>query len=67
MKAREKQFLIGVAMTLAEIKRSHDQPTMVSNIMDGFGLELAAFEAAGVEEYDLAEIRQCLREAPLAA
>jgi hypothetical protein len=51
-------FLRGFAIALADLNRLHDQPTMVRDVIDGAGLTLADFKRAGVEPYDLKELRK---------
>jgi hypothetical protein len=54
-------FLRGFAIALADLNRLHDQPTMVRDVIDGAALTLADFKRAGVEPYDLKELRKAFR------
>ena len=60
MKRDEKQFLHGLAFAVAELVRTHDQPTMARDIIKGGGFELDHFKKARVDEYDLKEIEKAL-------
>lgn len=53
-------FLHGWAAALADLNRIHDEPTAVANTMRGGGVSLADLKRAGVEAYDLDEIRKCM-------
>lgn len=55
-------FLAGFAAGLAELNRMHDQPSMVCDVLRGYGVKLLDLSNAGVEEYDLGEIAKCLRQ-----
>lgn len=54
---KDKNFLQGVAISLANLNRTHDQPTMVKDVLVGMNLTVEDLSAAGVEEYDLKELR----------
>jgi len=60
--ARHARFQ-GIAVALAEAQRQHDEPQIVVDVLNGFGISIGDLEAAGVEEYDMAVIRQCFGEA----
>ena len=53
-------FLHGWAAALADMNRGHDQPTIVANVMHGGGVTVRDLKRAGVESYDLDEIRKCM-------
>lgn len=55
------EFWQGFAMALATVNRQHDQPTMVKDAMNGYGVTIRMLKASGVEEYDLKEIRKCMK------
>lgn len=57
----QAEFWQGFAMALARVNRQHDQPTMVKDAMEGFGVTLKLLKDSGVDSYDLKEIRKCLR------
>jgi hypothetical protein len=52
------EFLRGFAIALADMNRLHDAPVHVRDTIEGAGLTLADFKKAGVEEYDLKELRK---------
>lgn len=52
----------GIAIALASLNRMHDQPTMVCDVLRGFSITLDDLRQAGVERYDLDEIRKCLAQ-----
>jgi len=60
--ARTKEFLAGFACALADVNRLCDEPTGCANALQGAGLTLADFIDAGIDEYDLAELRKIIRE-----
>lgn len=57
-----RDFLAGFALALADINRLHDCPTYVADTIAAAGYTIADFQQAGVEEYDLAELRKCVEE-----
>ncbi|MFG1300328.1 hypothetical protein V5F49_11095 [Xanthobacter sp. V3C-3] len=57
-----RDFIAGFALALADINRLHDCPTYVADTIVGAGFTIADFRQAGVEEYDLAELRKCVEE-----
>lgn len=57
----ERGFRYGVAIALADLNRMFDQPTMVSEVLGNFGYTIAMLKTAGVETYDLKELRKALR------
>lgn len=61
-KSESDAFLSGIACGLATMNRAFDQPTAVNCTLDGLGLTLLELKAAGVDDYDLAEIRKCLEQ-----
>ena len=58
-----RHFLAGFALALADINRLHDCPTYVVDTITGAGFTIADFKQAGVDDYDLKELRKCVREA----
>lgn len=57
----ERSFRQGVGLALAELNRMHDQPTMIKDVLLGFGYTVPMLKRAGVDEYDLKELRKCVR------
>jgi hypothetical protein len=57
----ETAFRQGVGLALAEVNRMFDQPTIVRSVMDGMGLSLGQLRTAGVDDYDLRELRKAFR------
>lgn len=53
-----KEFLRGFGIALADMNRMHDQPVHVRDTIEGAGFTLDHFKHAGLEEYDLAELRK---------
>jgi hypothetical protein len=51
-----------MAITCAELCRSYDQPTMAANLIIELGYTLKDLEIAGVDEYDLKELRDELND-----
>lgn len=60
MKRDERILYQGIALALAEVNRQHDQPSMVCDALRGLGIDLDDLKSAGVERYDLDEIKKCL-------
>jgi hypothetical protein len=58
MAENRNEFLCGFAIALADLNRLHDQPGMVRDTIDGANLSLADFKRAGVERYDLDELKK---------
>jgi hypothetical protein len=52
------EWLHGFACALATIVRTFDQPTLCKSIMDGYGITPKMLRAAGVESFDLKQIRR---------
>jgi hypothetical protein len=61
----DNSWLCGFGLALAEVNRGFDQPTIVAEVARAAGLVgkkgLAELKAAGLDEYDLKELRKCLR------
>jgi hypothetical protein len=60
-KCAHAEWLRGYAAALGNVDRQHDQPGHVRDALVGDGLTVEDFEAAGVEEYDLAQIRKAMK------
>lgn len=56
---RNDEFVQGVAYAVAELIRTHDQPTMGRDILNNSGIAREEFERHAAD-YDLNEIRQIL-------
>jgi hypothetical protein len=56
-RGKSAYFTRGFAAALADLVRAYDQPTMASEIAKRSGLTLKDFVAAGVEPFDLDELR----------
>jgi hypothetical protein len=59
--AEDRGMVIGVGLALAELIRTFGQPTMASSIARNFAYDLATYRRAGLEEYDLKELRKAIR------
>lgn len=57
-----KEFLAGFACALAALNRLHDEPNMVCDVMDSYGVTAADLKRAGVDPADLREIRRCVAQ-----
>jgi hypothetical protein len=53
-----KDFLQGFGIALADMNRMHDQPVHVRDTIEGAGFTLDDFKRAGLEDYDLDELRK---------
>ena len=56
------EFLQGFAIALADMDRMHDNPVAVRDTIEGAGLTIADFKKAGVEEYDLKQLRKAFQQ-----
>jgi len=54
-------WLQGYAAALAEVNRLYDQPSTIKSVVVGAGLYLEDFKGAGVESYDLKQLRKALK------
>lgn len=54
-------FWQGFAMALGSVNRSFDRPTIVKSVMEGYGVTVKLLKDAAVEDYDLKEIRKCMK------
>lgn len=57
---RDKGFYFGVAICVAEIVRLHDEPTQAKDLCDMTGLTIDLAKKAGVEYFDMKELRKVL-------
>ena len=55
---KNKEFLQGFGIALADLNRLHDQPGMVRDTIENAGLSITDFKLAGLEKYDLDELRK---------
>jgi hypothetical protein len=58
---QDKGFTQGVAICVAEIVRLYDEPTMAEEIALMAGLNLSLCRKAGVQEFDLKELRKVIK------
>lgn len=59
----QREWLQGFAYALAEVQRTHDQPSTLVYVMRAAGLKtIAPFVDAGVDEFDLKQLRKILKE-----
>lgn len=56
--AEDRAFKRGFAIALAEIIRTHDEPSIVRDVLDDAGMTMETMQLAGVEDYDLNELRK---------
>lgn len=53
------KFLIcGYGLACAEIVRLHGEPTIAADVINASGFSLEDFKAAGLDPYDLGEIKK---------
>ena len=55
-------FIQGIGYAVAEIVRSHDQPTIAVDVAGAAGFDYQDFKGAGVDEFDLKQLRPLRRE-----
>jgi hypothetical protein len=53
-------FNLGVGLAMAEVQRTYGADTIVCEVLAGFGLGLSDLIATGMEEFDLAPLRDVL-------
>ena len=58
---KRDEWLCGYAAALAAAKRLHDDTSVVESVLVSDGITLARLKDAGVEEFDLCQIRKCVR------
>jgi hypothetical protein len=58
---RKAEWLQGFACALGSVVRTFDQPTLCKSIMDGYGVTVKMRKDAGVESYDLKQIRSACK------
>jgi hypothetical protein len=58
IKTSKQSFAAGMALALAEINRKFDRPSMVLEVAKEAKLSLKELRAAGVDAYDLKELRK---------
>jgi len=56
----ERNFIRGFAVAIAELIRSHDQPTTAKDIMKSAGYTIDDFRKADVATYDMEPIEKAL-------
>lgn len=59
-KREDAPMLQGVALAVASVARN-GHPSLAAAVLAGFGFDLAAFKAAGIEDYDLDIIKRLYR------
>jgi len=55
-------FIRGFAVAIAELIRSHDQPTTAKDIMNSVGYTIDDFRKADVATFDMEPIEKVLRD-----
>ena len=58
----ERGFVQGVGYAVAEVVRSHDQPTIAADVASAAGYTVREYMVAGVDEYDLKTLRKVRRD-----
>lgn len=58
----DKLFICGYGIACAEIVRLHDEPTIAADVLNASSFSLSDFEDAGLDDYDLDEIKKLFRE-----
>lgn len=58
---RCEEWLQGFACALGVLVRTFDQPTICKSIMDGYGVTPKMLMDAGVEAFDLRQIRKACK------
>jgi hypothetical protein len=66
MTDEQRGFIQGAGMALAALVRDADQPTLAGEIMAQLEVTSATAAAAGLPEYDLAELRKAEAALPSA-
>ncbi len=59
--AEDRGMVLGVGLALAHLIRTFDQPSMAAEINRAFAYNLATYQRAGLEEYDIRELRKAVR------
>lgn len=60
--AEDRGLYRGFGMAVASLARDHDQPTAAAGIISGYGMRLADFERAELDDFDLRVLRKLFRE-----
>lgn len=55
---RKVTLAAGYGLAVAGLARDHGEDQLAGFLLDDSGMTLAEFEAAGMDEYDLAELRK---------
>lgn len=63
-RAGASQFIQGFVIAMTTFNRLHDRPTACAEVLRTAGITLAGARKAGVEQYDLAELRKIMAAAP---
>ena len=58
----ERGFTQGVGYAVAEVVRSHDQPTVAADVASAAGFTIREYMISGLSEYDLKTLRKLRRE-----
>jgi hypothetical protein len=61
-KNEEDAWLHGFGLALAEVNRHYQNVTAVTEVMRDAGVTPGLLQQAGLEDYDLNEIKKCWRE-----
>jgi hypothetical protein len=59
---KEDPWMQGFACALATLNRLYDHPGLVEGTLVGSGITIAMLKRAGVEDYDLVELKKCVRK-----
>lgn len=58
---QERQWRQGFGFALAAVNRMHDRPVIVNDVMLHTDMTVAKLKAAGLDDYDLKEIRKAMK------
>jgi hypothetical protein len=60
-RACQNEWVCGFGLALAEMQRRFGQESTIAEVCKAAGLDMKKFKDAGLDEYDLKELRKCLK------
>ena len=57
-------WVAGFGLALSEVEQRLSQPSVIRNVCDAAGVDMAAFRASGLEGYDLKFLRRAFKRLP---
>jgi hypothetical protein len=60
-RACDKEWVMGFGLALSEVNKRFGQESLIQEVCQAAGMTVKRFEESGLDEYDLKELKKCLK------